>query len=409
MVDPQIQVLEERLAKLERKFEVQKTTQQLAHVSKIFPKSKTVVFVGKDYFGDNVKYAYLAFQEFARGKPYTCYFLTEDTKQKAWLEAANLPCLTSSHPDYIAILLSAKVAVLCDPLEPREGRDALVHSLLQGAKFIQLWHGIPLKEIGFKILAGANIMATCGPFDAFVATNASSRPDWEQRFSFHEFAPLGHPRNDVFLRDLTANDVVGVDRSALASIQRAHTDGKPVIFYAPTFRDHRGAAWFENASVAEYAKECDARGYALYINLHPIEHGAMPQLQQKYPHLRFLTPQTDAYPLVKYADMLITDYSSLAFDYLLLDRPILFYRPDHNEYITKARPLITGREHYSPGPVVSTVSDLLQVTEKTVSGLRTPSADPFMQARHALRAELFDYVDGGAGERVAQLIEKYLN
>ncbi len=408
MAEPTIKELEGKVVALEQKLETQLTAQSLAHVSKIYPKEKTVVFVGINYFGDNIKYAYLAFREYSKNKNVTCHFLIEDQNQQKLLKAAGISYLSSSDPHYIQTLLSTKIAVLYDNFYPQNAGGPIPHALLQGAKFIQLWHGIPLKEIGLQSFSHVGVMAGCGPFEALIATNQSSLKAWQQRFSFHEFAALGYPRNDVFFRDLTKSDLINVDEESLSRIKTAQHQGKLVILYSPTFRDHAGPAWFAKADILSFADFCRSRDCLLCINLHPSEQGATAELRRRYPNLWFLAPYMDIYPIVKNVDLLMTDYSSLALDFLLRDKPLLFYRPDHEDYVANSRPLIKGREYYTPGAISYNIESLIKTGDAALNSLDKPSSDTFRNARRALRNELFDHHDGKAANRICKLIMKYL-
>ncbi|MFA4995227.1 MAG: CDP-glycerol glycerophosphotransferase family protein [Bdellovibrionales bacterium] len=407
MDTPPFKQFEERIAALEQKFNTHVAAQSLAKISKIYPKTNTVVFVGLTYFGDNIKYAYLAFWRFAKGKDIACTFLTEDPLQIKLLKAAGLPFLTSKDPQYLPTLFGAKIAVLQDVFNPQQ-TGVVAHALLQGAKFIQLWHGIPLKEIGLKSHAQIEVMEACGPYEAMVATNASSKADWAQRFSFRELAPIGYPRDDVFFRDNSSEDLINVDNESLLRLQEARRAGKPVILYAPTFRDHSGVAWFEKAALPAFAKHCRTSGAVLCINLHPGEQGTIAEVRARYPELWFIAPHTDIYPLVKEVDVLVTDYSSLAFDFLLLNRSLIFYRPDHAEYISKSRPLIAGRDHYTAGSVTFGVDELIAATEAALAAINLKKTRPFAAKQKALRKELFDHCDGKAGNRFCRLIMELL-
>ncbi|MFA5041748.1 MAG: CDP-glycerol glycerophosphotransferase family protein [Bdellovibrionales bacterium] len=397
--------IEKRIGALEQKVNTHAAVQSLAQVSRIYPKTNSVIFVGLSYFGDNIKYAYLAFQKVAREKNVTCAFLTEDASQQTLLEMAGLPYLSSKHPDYLPLMLSAKVVVLHDVFYPIQS-GIVPHALLQGAKFIQLWHGIPLKEIGLKSQAHFEIMAACGPFEALVATNASSKAVWAQRFLFRDFAPIGYPRDDVLFREPTTSDMINVDKETLSRMEQARREGKTTILYAPTFRDAGNMSWFDKARIHQFAGHCRSKGYLLCINLHPGEQVATESLRMRYPELQFVAPKTDVYPLIKETDILVTDYSSLAFDFLLLDRPLVFYRPDHDDYIAKSRPMIPGRDHYTVGPMTKAVEDLVAATDAAAD---RSLPDAYADKRVALRKELYDRRDGKAGDRFCKLVMKYLN
>ncbi|MDX2027831.1 MAG: CDP-glycerol glycerophosphotransferase family protein [Alphaproteobacteria bacterium] len=387
----------------------------LTRASQFYQKARTVVFVGRSYFGDNIKYAFLSFCATAREKNIDCYFLAYDEAQYDQLKAAGLPCLTPQVARWTQndakILMGTSVVVLCDNYHPHYGINPIPYALLQGARFIQLWHGIPLKEIGLQHVfapGGQNIMlseiiGSSGFFDVLAATNAASEKDWRRSFGFRDFAPIGYPRNDVFFREVTPQDLMGVDQESFRLVQTARQEGRAVVIYGPTFRDHIGPNWFERARIAELAEYCRANNHVFLINLHPFEQPAVGDLRKLYPAARFIEPHTDVYPIVKYASVFITDYSSLVFDVLLVDCPLVFYRPDHEEYMARARALIPGREGYTPGEVVTDIASLIQAVTAALH-----STDSFKEARAALRAKLFDHNDGCAAQRLGEVILKQL-
>ncbi|HEY1130221.1 MAG TPA: CDP-glycerol glycerophosphotransferase family protein, partial [Roseateles sp.] len=109
------------------------------------------------------------------------------------------------------------------------------------------------------------------------------------------------------------------------------------------------------------------------------------------------------YPLLRQASLLVTDYSSIMFDYLLLDRPVLLFRPDHAAYTTQSRQLFDAKLANPPGPVAGTAVELLKLLkaakESTASG----------QARRHLLEVLHDRRDGAAGERLVALVAEELD
>ncbi|MDP9126639.1 MAG: CDP-glycerol glycerophosphotransferase family protein [Pseudomonadota bacterium] len=401
--------------------EAQRVVQMLSRASHFYPKSRTVVFVGRSYFGDNIKYAYLAFREIAESHNIRCLFLPYDGPQYEQLTAAGLACL---HPEVsrwsqedAKLLLGAAVAVICDNFHAHSGLSPIPFALLQGARTVQLWHGIPLKEIGLQHIfsPGGNhtllseLLGSCGHFDAFVGPGASTEAEWRRWFAFDRYAPLGYPRNDVLVREATAADLLNVDQESYRLVREARREKRPVIIYGPTFRDHMGPDWFEPSGVIGVAMQCRAQGYEFLINLHPFEQGAVPELRLRYPQLRFMQPDTDIYPVLKYADVFVTDYSSLAFDILHADCPLVFYRPDHAAYMKHARAMLPGREDYTPGDVVHDPEGLTTAIGRAVLAAGHPQGDPFREARHALRRKLFEDHDGAAGRRVGELIKQQID
>lgn len=409
----------EKISLLENNFGTYFMAEMLAKASKIYPKTKTVVFVGRNYFGDNIKYAFLAFQKEAKAQGVGCYFLASNPREYEQLKAAELSCLAPAMQDWTSddakILLSASVVVVCDNFHPFAG-NGMAWGMLQGAKCIQLWHGIPLKEIGFQHVFNSSgdkiplalLLASAGEFQSLIATSAASEADWGRWFSFKSFAPIGYPRNDVLFREVSETDAINVDVKTFALVKDAKQKNKPVILYAPTFRDHVNYHWFEKAQIDVLASHCRSQGYLLCVNMHPFEQDHITELRALHPELHFVEPGTDIYPIVKYTDVMMTDYSSLAFDFLLLDRPLVFYRPDHEEYIAHARGLIEGRENYAPGEIISTISGLIKAVDNAVAAVRKPDVDTFRNARESLRKKLFDHGDGKAAQRLSKLIMEQL-
>lgn len=446
MTSPDLQKLEQRIAVLERAaeqsvamgqallgaiqregarmaiLESHRVVQALSRASQFHPKTRTVVFVGRGTFADNVKYAYLNFCDAARAQNVRCIFLPHDMAQYEQVKNAGLPCISPQHDDWsyedAKILLGAAVAVIGDNFHPHSGRSPISYALLQGAKIIQLWHGIPLKEIGLNHMfaPGMNnvflseLMASSGCFDVLIGHAAAAESEWRRWFGFRDYAAAGYPRNDVFFREPTAQDLINVDRESLQLVQEAKRANKPVIIYGPTFRDHLGAVgWFEKSGIPAFADYCRAKEYLLLINLHPYEQNATGDLLARHPHLKFVAPHTDAYPIVRHASVFVTDYSSLAFDVLHVDCSLVFYRPDHEDYMANARALIPGREGYTPGDVVAGPEALNRAIDNAVEAARAPEKDKFRDARHALRKKLFDHHDGLASQRVSALILKQLD
>lgn len=391
----------------------------LAQGARAYPKKRSVIFVGQNHtgFADNIKYAYLACLKWARENEVECYFMTENEDVAALLKSNNLPHIypdsTKWEGEEIKKVASTKVVVHYSHFTASSWHTGMPFALVQGAKSIQLWHGVPIKHIGFEVLQSTKIYETeiiqqdifssCGPFDAFVGTAKSMEPEWKRSFAFRHYAALGYARNDVLYRKPTAEDLLNVDEKAYRAAEAAHKEGRAVIIYAPTWRSVKGADWFRKVDIGKLARHCRGKGHLLLVALHPIEQHAVPELRKAYPGVMFLEPLTDCYPLLHQSTVLITDYSSIAFDYLHLDRPVIFYRPDHEDYVRYARGLIESYTNRTPGDVVTGADALCAAVDKALT------ADGYHAARVQQLKELYDHHDGHAGERLAELIKGYLD
>ena len=404
----ELDALKTKLRELEQQLAVDRAGRDFAHVSRMHPKSRTVVFVGTTYFGCNVKYAWLAAHERAAAMGWQAWFLPYNAEQERLVGDLGGRCFPASHaawrPEHIHTALSAAVVVTTDHfLNP----NPYAAPLLAGARQVQLWHGVSIKEIGLRNLPGgralgphlARVLATCGPYATMLGTAAAGEAEWRRWFAFERYAPIGYPRNDVLQRTPTEADLAGCDREAYERARAARERGKRVILYAPTFRDGR-PEWVLQAGLDKLAQAAAQGGDLLVVNLHPVESPQIPKLAPHLPGVVFVTPRTDAYPLLGQASALVTDYSSVMFDYLHTGRPVLLYRPDHEAYVQKSRKLFDDKLAELPGPLFSDAASLAKALRRD----DLAQTDAHAQARERLRAQWFDHHDGGSADRLLAVI-----
>lgn len=398
-----------RLQQLEMQTRRLAACDDLARTSRFHPKRPAVVFVGTTYFGCNAKYGWLGFRGAAREAGVDCWFLPQTEAQEQAVRSLNENCFPVDpnqwQPAHVSTALSAAVVVTCDHLL---NPNPYAAALLAGARHVQLWHGISIKEIGLGNLRPlremnphmARIMATCGPFRQFVGTSSSQEPEFRRWFGLDHYAPIGYPRNDVLLREPSAADLLGVDLAALDLARDARRAGHRVVLYAPTFRDAHRGVWIIDAGLERLAADLKRLGDTLLVAMHPVEAQYIPQLQAAVPSARFVTPRTDLYPLMREVDVLLTDYSSIMFDYLLLDRPVVLFRPDHSDYVQRSRQLYDEKLlEAKPGPLTTNLNQLGKVLRQ-----RDAQGAAHADERRALRQRLFDHIDGSASERLNALL-----
>jgi CDP-glycerol glycerophosphotransferase len=405
----EIAALQAKVKELEQQLNLERACRDLAKVSQMHPKERRVVFVGTLYFGDNVKYAWAACQERAKDLGIDCWFLPYNAEQEALVRSLGGQVLPVSYaqwtPEQVHAVLSTAVLVTSDHLL---NPNPYAAAMLAGARHVQLWHGVSIKEIGLRNLAGgralgphfARVLATCGDYAAMVATSAAAEAEWRRWFAFERFAPVGYPRNDVLHREPTRIDLANVDLDAYERARGALADGRRVFLYAPTFRDADKGRWLLDVGLDRIAQAVLRNGDCLIVNLHPVEQQLIPQLQPQLPDVVFVQPRTDCYPLLRQTTALITDYSSVMFDYLQLDRPILLFRPDHERYTERSRKLFDDKLKELPGPMFTDAGALLAQLKRPDLGQQPRHA----QARRALLNTHYDAADGRSGERVVELL-----
>lgn len=164
-------------------------------------------------------------------------------------------------------------------------------------------------------------------------------------------------------------------------------EGRTVIVWAPTFRGNAGQQTAQQCVGEEWLDRLAQNPKYLVIkSLHPH------MVKQKEGQ----TMQTGA--LLFAADILITDYSSVLFEYLLLDRPLILFAPDLEHY-RKKRGWYLEYETL-PGSIVTEGAALSRAVEENLQ------KDCFLQKRHAFREQYMSRCDGMATKRIIAYIQK---
>src|SRR5690606_1326435 len=150
-----------------------------------------------------------------------------------------------------------------------------------------------------------------------------------------EVLELGYPRND----SLHSNDADDV--RARVREQLGIPDGKRAVLYAPTFRDNlpagRGRFWFKPPFSIEEMAEALGDDTVLLVRLHVVIKNRLVVAEEYENRVVDVTGHPDLNELFVASDALVTDYSSLFFDYAPLGRPIVFFPYDLEEYRDELR------------------------------------------------------------------------
>ncbi|QEV18381.1 CDP-glycerol glycerophosphotransferase family protein [Streptomyces alboniger] len=266
---------------------------------------------------------------------------------------------------------------------------------------LQTHHGTPLKRMGLDQLdypaaaKGLNFHSLLARVDKWtysVSANSHSTQMWERAYpSRYESLDYGYPRNDVFY-SATAADIRAIrERLGIAPGRRA-------ILYAPTHRDYE-AAWTPRLDLATLADRL-GEDTVLLVRGHYFYGGTASPLAglRRSGRIIDVSSYDPVEDLSLAADALITDYSSIMFDYANLDRPIVIYADDWETYAT-TRGVYFDLMTEAPGPVARTQEEL---TEVLTSEAWRDSASA--KARKAFRERFCEYDDGRAAERVVRRV-----
>lgn len=306
-------------------------------------------------------------------------------------------------------------------LAMRAGAGFISHSVIRDVRpfvlgrntlLVNLWHGIPLKRIArddevsdirnqpFFRLGQAISRLLCPSFrrdpDLTIACSEEDRRSFSSGF---RVAPdsvkiTGYPRNDVLFQTR--------DRDLLPA------NASRIGIYMPTFRGQEGARYdfFERFGFdAEVVNACLERLDAhLYLKLHHFNTPNQLILQAitAAPRISFF-PKVDIYEDMAQIDFLITDYSSIYFDYLLTGRPLIFAPFDVADFNQRTRTFYYDYEQVTPGPKAGNWSEVCQLIEAAVT---EPDSDA--AARRAVTDRFHQFQDGDSCRRVYAEVSRRL-
>ncbi|MFI7338562.1 CDP-glycerol glycerophosphotransferase family protein [Streptomyces sp. NPDC050085] len=273
-----------------------------------------------------------------------------------------------------------------------------------GQTVVQTWDGTPLKRIGADLTDTlyadhdqlALLPKLSRQWDVLVAPSRWSAPHLSRALGYDgEVLAAGSPRNDV----LFAAPDAARERAGRLRRDLGIDPGKRIVLYAPTYRDHLahspGRFRHEPAFDFAAAERELAADHVLLVRKHPHATGRLGGARA--PFVRDVTAHPSAAELLLIADVLVTDYSSLMFDFAHTGRPMLFHTYDLEHYRDTVRGFYLDFEDRAPGPLLST-------TDEVVSALRELDT---VTSRHAAAYEAFraaycDLDDGHAAERVVE-------
>ncbi|MFJ2434277.1 CDP-glycerol glycerophosphotransferase family protein [Streptomyces anulatus] len=277
-----------------------------------------------------------------------------------------------------------------------------------GQTVVQTWHGTPLGRFGGgladTLYADHQYLATLprrsAQWSVLVSPSRFATP-WLRRSLGYEGEVLeaGSPANDVLFppdRDKAAEEV----RRGLG-IPEDHR----VVLYAPTYRDHlahppAAAAgrtapgpyrWDPALDPGALARTLGP-GHTVLVRRHPRVTGGL----QDGPGVLDVSGHPGAAGLLLVADVLVTDYAGLMFDFALTGRPMLFHTYDLEHYRDTVRGFCLDFETRAPGPLLVTTDEVAQALRDTGS-LAARHADAY----ESFRRDYCDLDDGGAAARVA--------
>ncbi|EKZ1455851.1 CDP-glycerol glycerophosphotransferase family protein [Listeria monocytogenes] len=200
---------------------------------------------------------------------------------------------------------------------------------------------------------------------------------------------LGIPRTDNFFNQQQLKE------NAEWTNTKLNLSNKKKLLYAPTFRDEELHSTTLHLDIAKM-KQALGNEYQLILKLHPSISNDLDKVVDDF--VVYADKETPIETILPAVDMLITDYSSIPFEFALLEKPMIFFTYDLEEY-DKARGLSDGFLATIPGPFVHTTEELIQVIEQEAFDL---------EMVRAFAAKWNKYSDGHSSERFVSFLKEQL-
>ncbi|GJF28079.1 glycosyl transferase [Kitasatospora sp. NE20-6] len=313
-----------------------------------------------------------------------------ETRAQAAVLPAGVPYVLLNSPAYLRATATAKYFV---------NNVNFPHTMVKrpGSVHVQTQHGTPLKSMGMDLRAHPvaadgmdfdRLREAVARWDYLVSPNPHTSEHFSRAFpGRYELLETGYPRNDRLA--LATPAACAAVREALGI-----AEGQRTVLYAPTHREARGG-YLPLLDLPALARLLGP-GHTLLVRTHYFHSGGPGALATGPDAARIV--DVSAHPVVEdlylAADALLTDYSSVMFDYAVLDRPITVFAPDWEEY-RAVRGAYFDLLAEAPGPVATTTP---AAAEALLSG------DPRPDLRAVFRARFCPWDDGRAAERVVRAV-----
>lgn len=276
--------------------------------------------------------------------------------------------------------------------------------------YVQTWHGTPLKKLGIDIeqvlMPGTttekykkNFLYESSKWDYLISPNRYSSEIFTRAFGFKKtLIESGYPRNDFLINHNDLKTITNIKEKLGLPLD------KKMILYAPTWRDNefysKGRYKFDLKLDLKKLQSTFGESHVFLLRLHYLVAENL-DLSNYNGFAIDLSHHDDIRELYLISDMLITDYSSVFFDYANLKRPMLFYVYDIESYRDHLRGFYFDLEQNAPGPLVKTTDELIaEIQEIERSDYKLPHSFEHFYSKFC------SLEDGLASKRVSNVIFK---
>lgn len=370
-------------------------------MTRILPLRKDIVIfesnLGRNYLG-NPKAIYEEMVRRGLDKTFRCYYIL-DMPSKVELPGRGKKVKNSRFFYYYIMAVAG--TWICDT----RFQNYVIKR--KGVTYIQTWHGTPLKKLALDMdkvdMAESKdikeyhneFLKNSATWDYLISQNPFSSETFRRAFAFcGELLEIGYPRNDVlFTGNMEKNKKILNKKYGIP-------DNKKVMLYAPTWRDNsyydKTSYKFETNLDFKKMQEAFEEEYILIVKYHYLVCDNIDwDLYKGF--IKRVKADSDIAELYLITDLLITDYSSVMFDYSILRRPMFFYVYDYLSYKNILRGFYFDLEKEAPGPMVTE-------TEELILAIRNYNFIEHEKNYEAFCKKYNTFDDGHAAEKTVDLV-----
>lgn len=386
-------------------------------ISKLFIRSKKKIVFGSwggDYFNDNSKY--LSLYLVSKYRNYEVYWIGKSKLSERIPQ--NIKFLKYNSLKSIFTILSTKYFFITNSFT-----DICKFNILGGAIVTQLWHGGGIKKIlsdsienkynegkyskfdWLIYLIGKKTFYKCSFFIASSEIRKQSILSSFRYFGITDSKVIchGQPRVDYLVNNSKNEYIIKDIKNKYNLIYGIKVETK-VITYLPTFRSSLEKALLRDSFLLDnfFEENVFADNYCLIIKRHYKESGFF--IKSGFNKKEIIydisnESQIDTQELLLISDMIITDYSGVYLDYLVLNRPIIHYVTDYIDYIDNERSLKYDFDDVSGGPVVFSKEQLIKELKNYIQNV-----DNYISVRNKVNIMMNSYEEGIASESIIKKV-----
>lgn len=373
-------------------------------LSKLLPVNKHVIIFESNLFRNytgNPRYIYEEIIEQKSDTKYKCIWVFKNPDSINKNDIPGNPLLLKYKSLKFYYYLSIAGFIVSDSRLPK------YLSFNKKVTYIQTWHGTPLKKLALDMtsldMAGSNnieayhnnFIYSASTWDYLLSQNTFSTNIFKRCFAFDKTVlEIGYPRNDVLINS-SEDDISNLKKKMGLPLD------KKIILYAPTWRDNqyykKGEYKFASAIDFDALSDALSDEYVMIVKYHYLVKDNVDW--SKYKGFVYQYGETeDIANLYLVSDMLITDYSSVMFDYSVLRRPMIFFAYDLEDYRNNLRGFYFDFLEEAPGPVVLDNNAL-------IDSIKNYNPDEWAKKYQAFHDKYNHRDDGHAASKVVALID----